>query len=156
MAFHSAELRAAAAGEARVVSPTLRAFALLECIATADESPTLEELTRASGLPKPTVHRILRLLMRGDLVEREVNDKRYAIGPRACALSLAVQIRSPRRRERHAILARLSRTRRNLRECALAHEDGLARAVALHSKRQVAAFEYAGRSGATPARLRAP
>jgi len=107
MAFHSAELRAAAAGEARVVSPTLRAFALLECIATADESPTLEELTRASGLPKPTVHRILRLLMRGDLVEREVNDKRYAIGPRACALSLAVQIRSPRRRERHAILARL-------------------------------------------------
>jgi DNA-binding IclR family transcriptional regulator len=61
-------------------------------------------------LPKPTVHRILRLLMRGGLVEREVDDKRYAVGPRVCALALAVQIRSPRRRERQAILARLVET----------------------------------------------
>lgn len=89
------------------VSSTLRAFALLEHIATAEESPTLEELTRASGLPKPTVHRILRLLMRGSLVEREVNGKRYTVGSRVCDLSLAVHMRSPRRRERQAILARL-------------------------------------------------
>ncbi len=107
MGFHSTKLRAVPASDPDAVSPTLRAFALLERIATADEPPTLEELTRASGLPKPTVHRILHLLMRGGLVEREGRDKRYAVGARLCALSLEVQMRSPRRRERHAILARL-------------------------------------------------
>jgi DNA-binding IclR family transcriptional regulator len=107
MAFRSAKLHAVAAGDDVAASSTLRAFALLERIALADQSPTLEELTRASGLPKPTVFRILRLLMRGGLVEREVHGKRYAAGARLCALSLAVQMRAPRRRERHAILGRL-------------------------------------------------
>lgn len=88
-------------------SATLRAFALLELIAEATTPPTLDELTRASGLPKPSVYRILRLLTRGGLAQREVHEKRYAIGSRLCALSLAVQMRSPQRRERRSILARL-------------------------------------------------
>lgn len=88
-------------------STTLRAFSLLELIASADEPPTLEELTRGSGLPKPTVYRILQLLIRGELVEREISVKRYAAGRRLGELSFAVQMRSPLRRERHAILARL-------------------------------------------------
>jgi DNA-binding IclR family transcriptional regulator len=92
-------------------SSTLRAFAVLEQIATSDESLTLEELTRLSALPKPTVHRILQLLMRGGLVERQQSlDKRYVVGPRVCALALAVQMHSPRRSERRAILARLVET----------------------------------------------
>src|ERR1700757_5457012 len=88
-------------------STTLRAFSLLELIASADEPPTLEDLTRASGLPKPSVYRILQLLIRGKLVERAVSAKRYIVGPRVAALSLAVQLHSPQRRERHAILSRL-------------------------------------------------
>ena len=88
-------------------SSTLRAVALLELIAAAHAPASLEELTRASGLPKPTVYRILGLLMRGGLVQREAFEKRYAIGPRTAALSLTVQMRSPQRGERHAILARL-------------------------------------------------
>ncbi|HET9763676.1 MAG TPA: IclR family transcriptional regulator [Casimicrobiaceae bacterium] len=88
-------------------STTLRAFVLLELIASADEPPTLEELTRGSGLPKPTVYRILQLLIRGELVEREISAKRYVAGRRLGELSFAVQMRSPLRRERHAILARL-------------------------------------------------
>ena len=101
------EFPSAAAGNDSAASSTLRAFGVLEQIATSDESLTLEELTRISALPKPTVHRILRLLMRGGLVERQALDKRYVIGPRVSALSLAVQMRSPHRRERRAILARL-------------------------------------------------
>ncbi len=101
------EFSATASGDDSAASSTLRAFAVLEQIADADESLTLEELTRISGLPKPTVHRILRLLMRGGLVERQALDKRYVVGPRVCALALAVQMRSPHRRERRAILARL-------------------------------------------------
>jgi IclR family transcriptional regulator, acetate operon repressor len=90
-----------------VESSTLRAFALLELIANAEQPPSLDDLTRASGLPKPTVYRILGLLARGDLVQREPFEKRYAVGPRVSALSLAVQVRSPLRGERHAILERL-------------------------------------------------
>lgn len=87
----------------------LRAFAVLEQIALADAPPTLETLTRACGLPKPTVHRILAVLARGGLVQRDVLDRRYAVGPRTAELALAVQSRSPARAERHAILARLVR-----------------------------------------------
>lgn len=107
MAFRLVEFPATTSGDDSAASSTLRAFTVLEQIAAADDSLTLEELTRISGLPKPTVHRILRLLMRGGLVERQVLDKRYVVGPRLCALSLAVQMRSPHRRERRAILARL-------------------------------------------------
>ena len=98
------------AREDTAASSTLRAFFVLEQIATSEGSLTLEEVTRLSGLPKPTVHRILHLLMRGSLVERQSLDKRYIVGPRMCALSLAVQTRSPRRRERRAILSRLVAT----------------------------------------------
>ena len=107
MRFRPAKLLAVPAGPGDAASSTLRAFALLEHIAAAEESPTLEALTRASGLPKPTVHRILRLLMSGGLVEREIADKRYAVGSRMCAFALAVQTRTSRRRERQAILGRL-------------------------------------------------
>ncbi len=107
MEFRLVKLPEAASGDDPAASSTLRAFAVLELIARADESLTLEELTRVSGLPKPTVHRILRLLMRAGLVERQVHDKRYVVGPRMCALSLTVQMRSPRQRERRAILTRL-------------------------------------------------
>jgi DNA-binding IclR family transcriptional regulator len=106
MAFRSAKLHAIP-GDDTAASSTLRAFALLERIALADEPPSLDELTRASALPKPSVHRIVRLLMRGGLVERDANGKRYAAGMRLCALALAVQMRSPRRQERRAVLARL-------------------------------------------------
>ncbi len=88
-------------------SATLRAFALLERLVAAQNAPTLEELTRACGLPKPTVHRILGLLMRGGLLQRAPADKRYAVGPRLSEFALAVQMRAPGRAERHAILSRL-------------------------------------------------
>lgn len=110
MTFRLVESSPAPSSDVSAASSTLRAFALLEQIATSDESLSLEELTRASGLPKPTVHRILQLLMRGGLVERQSLDRRYVAGRRLCALSLAVQMRSPRRSERRAILARLVET----------------------------------------------
>lgn len=107
MTFRLMEFPAAASTDDSAASSTLRAFAVLELIAASDESLTLEELTRISALPKPTVHRILRLLMRGGLVERQALEKRYVVGPRISTLALAVQMRSPHRRERRAILARL-------------------------------------------------
>lgn len=88
-------------------SAALRSFRVLEYIASTDNAPTLDEITRASGLPKPTVYRILQLLVGSGLVEREVHDRRYTIGSRTAAFALAVQGHAPRRAERRAILARL-------------------------------------------------
>ena len=107
MEFRSAKLASVPARSDEPDSATLRAFAVLERIAAAEAPPTLEELTRAIGLPKPTVFRILRLLVRGGLVQREVHEKRYLVGERVSAIALDVQMHSPRRRERRAILARL-------------------------------------------------
>lgn len=88
-------------------SSALRAFAVLEHVAAAEKPPTLEELTRAIGLPKPTVFRILRLLVEGGLVQRQVHEKRYVVGTRTAAFALDVQMHSAQRLERRAILARL-------------------------------------------------
>lgn len=110
MGFRPVKSNATSDADEPVASATLRAFSLLECIARAPRSPTLEELTRVSGLPKPTVYRILQLLMRGDLVERELYGKRYTVGTRSAAIAFAVQMHGPRRAERLAILSRLVST----------------------------------------------
>jgi len=88
-------------------SSTLRAFALIELIAGAPVATSLDELTQHSGLPKPTVFRILALLIRGGLVSRESIGKRYVVGPRLSRMALQVQLHSPARAWRHSILVRL-------------------------------------------------
>jgi len=85
----------------------LRAFTVLEMVARAEMPPTLDELTRASGLPKPTVFRILGLLARGGFIQREGVEKRYTVGHRMSALSFQVQSNSPLRAQRRAVLVRL-------------------------------------------------
>src|SRR5437867_11902427 len=107
MEFRPVKLASLSTGTENRESATLRAFTVLEHYAAAEEPPSLEELTRAIGLPKPTVFRILRLLVRGGLVQREGHGKRYLVGEPASALALDVQMQSPRRRERRAIVSRL-------------------------------------------------
>ena len=43
-------------------TPAMRLFALLEVIAARDERYTLQRLVEETGLPKPTVHRMLQQL----------------------------------------------------------------------------------------------
>lgn len=88
-------------------SSTLRAFGVLELVARADGPLSLDELTQLCGLPKPSVFRILGLLQRGGLVQREPAAKRYCIGARMSKLALEVMMRSPQRARRHAILQQL-------------------------------------------------
>jgi IclR family transcriptional regulator, acetate operon repressor len=57
-----------------------RAFDLLELIADAGGSATLRDLASASGLPTPTVHRLLRTLSGRGYVRR-LADRRYGLGP---------------------------------------------------------------------------
>jgi IclR family transcriptional regulator, acetate operon repressor len=62
-----------------------RAFALLEHMAAAGGDVTLSELAARSGLPLPTIHRIMRTLVGSGYV-RQLPSRRYALGPRLIGL----------------------------------------------------------------------
>jgi IclR family acetate operon transcriptional repressor len=58
-----------------------RAFELLEHLAAADGRLALTELAEVSGLPMPTIYRLMRTLVNRGYVRQEPS-KRYALGPR--------------------------------------------------------------------------
>lgn len=62
-----------------------RAFELLELMATADGGIALSQLAAASGLPVPTIHRIVRTLVSSGYV-LQLPSRRYALGPRLIGL----------------------------------------------------------------------
>jgi DNA-binding IclR family transcriptional regulator len=57
-----------------------RAFGLLEHLADAGGEMALSELTEVSGLPMPTIYRLMRTLVNHGYVRQEPT-KRYALGP---------------------------------------------------------------------------
>jgi IclR family transcriptional regulator, acetate operon repressor len=62
-----------------------RALQLLEHLADAGGSLRLAELEAATGLPLPTIHRLIRALMHNGFVRQEPS-RRYALGPRLIRL----------------------------------------------------------------------
>lgn len=62
-----------------------RAFDLLEHLADAGGEMALSELTEVSGLPMPTIYRLMRTLVNQGYVRQEPS-KRYALGPRLIRL----------------------------------------------------------------------
>ncbi|GAA4632890.1 IclR family transcriptional regulator [Actinoallomurus vinaceus] len=81
-------------GEARAATPERsassvrsleRAFELLEHLADAGGQLALTELAEVSGLPMPTIYRLMRTLVNRGYVRQEPS-KRYALGPRLIRL----------------------------------------------------------------------
>ncbi|WP_018654044.1 IclR family transcriptional regulator [Actinomadura flavalba] len=70
---------------AEAVRSLERAFELLEHLADAGGEMALSELTAASGLPMPTIYRLMRTLVTLGYVRQEPS-KRYALGPRLIRL----------------------------------------------------------------------
>ncbi|MDQ3628617.1 MAG: IclR family transcriptional regulator [Actinomycetota bacterium] len=62
-----------------------RAFSLLEHLADGGGSMTLSELRDRSGLPMPTIHRLMRSMVSQGYVRQQLS-RRYAIGPRMIRL----------------------------------------------------------------------
>lgn len=62
-----------------------RAFELLELMADAGGEVALSDLAEASGLPLPTIHRIMRTLV-GAGYARQQPSRRYSLGPRLIRL----------------------------------------------------------------------
>lgn len=77
----SAATPAAAGG----VQSLERAFDLLERMADAGGEVGLSELSNSSGLPLPTIHRLMRTLVACGYVRQQSN-RRYALGPRLIRL----------------------------------------------------------------------
>ncbi|WP_335979642.1 MULTISPECIES: IclR family transcriptional regulator [Streptomycetaceae] len=67
------------------VQSLARAFDLLERMADAGGEVGLSELSAGSGLPLPTIHRLMRTLLDCGYVRQQPN-RRYALGPRLIRL----------------------------------------------------------------------
>lgn len=72
-------------GAASAVRSLERAFELLEHLADGGGEIALTELAEASGLPLPTIYRLMRTLVNRGYVRQEPS-KRYSLGPRLIRL----------------------------------------------------------------------
>ncbi len=91
-------------------SSALRMLQVLETVAVSEGPVAPGDLMAATGLPKPTVHRILALAEGSGLLVREPEGRRYLPGPRLAALALDILGHSGLRAPRHAILQSLVAT----------------------------------------------
>jgi len=67
------------------VQSVRRAFLVLELLADGGGRATLSELASRSGLPAPTIHRLVRTLVEGGYLRQEPS-RAYALGPRLVRL----------------------------------------------------------------------
>jgi IclR family acetate operon transcriptional repressor len=89
-------------------SAVMRVFSLLESVAAAKTPPLASDLIQFLGLPKPTVHRMVTMLERVGLLEREPVARRLVPGARMRALAFSTIESSRIRGPWHAVLQELS------------------------------------------------
>ncbi|MPY83118.1 MAG: helix-turn-helix domain-containing protein [Actinophytocola sp.] len=85
-------------------TPTLRLFGLLELIAGKDRFVSLQSLVDETGLPKPTVHRMLQQLETAGLLVRQGDNRQYGTGARLRRLSENVLLNATQHGARHGVL----------------------------------------------------
>ena len=88
-------------------TPTLRLFSLLEVIAGKDEFFSLQSLVEETGLPKPTLHRMLQQLENAGIIQRDGDDRHYSSGVRLRNLAEKLLFNSTTHSARHAVLTQL-------------------------------------------------
>ena len=88
-------------------TPTLRLFALLEVIAAKDQRYSLQALVEETGLPKPTLHRMLQQLESAGLLQRESDGRHYGTGTRLRRLAENLLLNDSHHGARHAVLRHL-------------------------------------------------
>lgn len=88
-------------------TPTLRLIALLEIVAARGRRYSLQDLVEETGLPKPTVHRMLQQAEGAGLLQREGDGKHYAIATRLRHLAENLLFNDGLHGARHAVLRHL-------------------------------------------------
>ena len=88
-------------------TPTLRLFSLLEVIAAKDRAFTLQALAEETGLPKPTLHRMLVQLEAAGLLQRGGDGRQYGTGARLRRLAENLLLNSIHHGAQHAVMRHL-------------------------------------------------
>ena len=88
-------------------TPALRLVSLLEHVASRDHLHTLQGLAEATGLPKPTLHRMLQQLEAAGLLQREGDGRHWGTGARLRRLAENLLLNSSLHAARHQVLRRL-------------------------------------------------
>ncbi|MBS3018961.1 Transcriptional repressor IclR [Comamonas sp. PE63] len=90
-------------------TPNLRLFALLEAVAQKSQPFTLQTMVEETGLPKPTMHRMLAQLEGAGILQRDGNGRHYGTGQRLMRLAENVLLNNTTHGARHAVLTQLVR-----------------------------------------------
>ncbi|PMR72447.1 IclR family transcriptional regulator [Billgrantia endophytica] len=90
-------------------STLLRAIAIMEEIANADQSLTAADLDKRLDIPKPTIHRLLGQLETEGLVQRELDGRHLMPGPRLRRMSLGILSNASFSAPRRALLQQLAK-----------------------------------------------
>jgi DNA-binding IclR family transcriptional regulator len=88
-------------------TPTLRLFALLEVVASKDQFFSLQSLAEETGIPKPTLHRMLQQLENAGLLERSGDSRQYGTGVRLRKLAENLLLNDSFHGARHGVLRSL-------------------------------------------------
>lgn len=88
-------------------TPTMRLFSLLEVIAEKDQPFSLQGLVEETGLPKPTLHRMLQQLEGVGILQRERDGRHYSTGVRLRQLASNLLINNTYHGSRRLVLRQL-------------------------------------------------
>lgn len=88
-------------------TPAMRIFSLLELIASKDQAFSLQRLAEETGLPKPTLHRMLQQLEAAGLLQRGGDGRHYGVGVRLRRLAENLLLNDIHHGARHAVLRHL-------------------------------------------------
>ncbi|MBI1625150.1 IclR family transcriptional regulator [Comamonas suwonensis] len=88
-------------------TPNLRLFALLEAAAQKSVPFSLQTMVEETGLPKPTMHRMLSQLESAGILQRDGNGRHYGTGQRLMRLAESVLLNNTTHGARHAVLTQL-------------------------------------------------
>lgn len=88
-------------------SPTMRMFSLLEFIVSKEDFVSLQMLARETGLPKPTLHRMLNSFVQDGLLVRQTDRRLYGTSPRLRAFAETLLMNATQIGARHSVLRAL-------------------------------------------------
>ena len=88
-------------------TPTMRLFSLLEVIAEKDQFFSLQGLVEETGLPKPTLHRMLQQLESAGMLQRDGDGRQYSTGVRLRRLAENLLLNNTMHGARHVVLRQL-------------------------------------------------
>ena len=98
---------------------------LLEVLAGSDRRQSLQSLVEETGLPKPTLHRMLQQLESAGMLLRDSDGRHYGTGPRLRRLAENLLLNDTHHGARHAVLRQLVRGgRRELQHHRLVGQRG--------------------------------